>query len=65
MYTDYNDDDDWGEFFLMDLCIKFCASLALFFQYLPAKLKFSPILRISKSWLETFISLAPRRRHIF
>jgi hypothetical protein len=54
MYTDDDDDDDWDEFFLMDLCMKFCASLALFFQYLPAKLKFSPIsnlgLRLLSLW---------------
>jgi hypothetical protein len=40
---DDDDDDDWDEFFLMDLCMKFCTLLVLFFQYLPVKLKFSPM----------------------
>jgi hypothetical protein len=43
MYTDYDDDYDWDEFFLLDLRMKFLTSLVLFFHYLPLKLNFSPI----------------------
>jgi hypothetical protein len=63
MYTD-DYDYDWDEFFLMDLCMKLVLYfVGVIFSVLTLKVKFFSYF-LSKSWLETLISSAPKRRLI-